>query len=174
MLPIYKKVDYTGKEINNWTILERVPKTQKWGVKCSCGSVCVIDMYNILLNKSTGCRVCVGKRHSKTNNPNWKGTKDIPASLYTSLKYGAKSRKIPFKISIDDLQNSWDSSDKLCYITKVKLEIGKNASVDRVDSSKEYFIDNIKWVQKDINIMKNDLDLRKFIQLCKEVSKANI
>ena len=40
-------------------------------------------------------------------------------------------------------------------------------SVDRIDSSKGYIIDNIRWIHKDINVMKNSFSDEYFTYLCK-------
>jgi hypothetical protein len=47
------------------------------------------------------------------------------------------------------------------------------ASVDRIDSSKDYVEGNVQWLHKDINRMKWDLDTDKFIELCKLVANKN-
>lgn len=44
------------------------------------------------------------------------------------------------------------------------------ASLDRIDSSKPYIIDNIQWVHKDINFMKRTYSHDYFIKLCKLVA----
>ena len=40
-----------------------------------------------------------------------------------------------------------------------------------IDSTKGYIVGNIQWVHKDINIMKNDLDLDSFIYYCRLVNE---
>lgn len=47
------------------------------------------------------------------------------------------------------------------------------ASLDRIDSSKGYIINNIQWVHKNINKMKNKLSNNEFIQMCQDVSEYN-
>ena len=44
---------------------------------------------------------------------------------------------------------------------------GKTASLDRIDSSKGYTIDNIWWIHKFANDTKWDLSLERYIYLCK-------
>lgn len=48
-----------------------------------------------------------------------------------------------------------------------------NASIDRIDSNLGYVRNNIQWVLKDINKMKNDFDQSHFIELCSKVSKLH-
>ena len=47
------------------------------------------------------------------------------------------------------------------------------ASLDRIDSSRGYVIDNIQWVHKDINWLKNDWSQKEFIELCSRVANHN-
>lgn len=53
-------------------------------------------------------------------------------------------------------------------------EVG-NASLDRIDSSKGYTIDNVQWVHKDINKMKWNINQPEFLWLCDSViDKENV
>ena len=42
-------------------------------------------------------------------------------------------------------------------------------SLDRIDSTKGYTIDNVQWVHKYINLMKHQLTQQQFIDFCKKV-----
>ena len=53
---------------------------------------------------------------------------------------------------------------------KIKECIG---SLDRIDSLKGYAIDNVQWVHKDINKMKNIHSQPAFINICKLVAMKN-
>lgn len=44
------------------------------------------------------------------------------------------------------------------------------ASLDRIDSSKEYTKDNIAWIHKDIQRMKSDFPIEYFIQTCNKIT----
>lgn len=43
-------------------------------------------------------------------------------------------------------------------------------SLDRIDSNKGYIENNIQWVVKEINFMKNNLTEKEFFILCNSVS----
>jgi hypothetical protein len=60
--------------------------------------------------------------------------------------------------------------DGKCAITGMPIDLTTDASVDRIDSMKGYTKDNIWWVKKEINLMKNNLSLEEFILLCKMVA----
>ena len=78
-----------------------------------------------------------------------------------------KKRNQIVEITIDDLINQWEIQKGICPFSGVKLEmssyskIKKNpiysASLDRIDSSLGYIKNNIRWVSRAINWMKNDM-----------------
>jgi len=43
------------------------------------------------------------------------------------------------------------------------------ASLDRIDSTKGYTLDNIQWVHKTLNRLKMNLDNQEFIEWCKKL-----
>ena len=48
------------------------------------------------------------------------------------------------------------------------------ASLDRIDSSKGYTKSNIQWVHKDINKMKSDFSMLRFLELCYAVLNGRL
>ena len=65
----------------------------------------------------------------------------------------------------------------MCALSGVKLIMptSKNkatASLDRIDSTKDYTLDNVQWVHKDINRMKNVYTQEYFIEMCKRVAST--
>ena len=51
--------------------------------------------------------------------------------------------------------------------------LGSTASLDRIDNSKGYHIDNVRWVLKDINMIRGSYDSEYFVKLCNLVAKHN-
>lgn len=49
----------------------------------------------------------------------------------------------------------------------------KTASLDRIDSSKGYTEDNVWWINKHVNIMKNVYELDYFLDICSLITKKN-
>lgn len=104
---------------------------------------------------------------------------------FSSCKAGAISRGFEFCITIEDMWNKFLEQDKKCALTGLPLNMERNykmwkkdkevmtASLDRIDSTKGYTLDNIQWVHKHINVMKMDLDQEYFIKLCKLVTKKS-
>ena len=44
-----------------------------------------------------------------------------------------------------------------------------NASLDRINSEIGYIISNVQWVDKTINMSKQQMNNEQFIKMCKEV-----
>lgn len=91
----------------------------------------------------------------------------------------AKHRGQEFTVSIEGAWQQFIKQDRKCLFSGIDLiftsgKINKSqqtASLDRIDSSKGYTIDNICWVHKEINKMKLDHSVEHFIEMCDMVSK---
>jgi hypothetical protein len=145
--------------------------------QCDCGKVKSMIGYHLRsgASKSCGCTNRRGKTNSK-----WLGCEELGGTEWSCIRYCAKKRGIPFKITIKDGWKLFIRQDKLCALTNVPISLRKygedttsNASLDRIDSSKGYTKDNCQWVLKNINLMKQDLDEKEFISLCKLVARYN-
>ena len=171
----YSKLIKIGDKFNEYTVIGEIFNDKKGyakvKVKCSCGFEKEIDVYSLYNNKATRCYKC--NKKDLANNSQWKGYKTIPGKVISKLTREAKRRNITINITIQDIYNKLQEQNGKCALTNLDVDFIKNklASVDRIDSSKGYSIDNIQIVHKDINIMKNAFDEEHFINMCKLVSK---
>ena len=94
----------------------------------------------------------------------------------------ANKRKIPFNITMEDAWSQFEIQKGICAISKVPIRLVRSlrfdrnkqtASMDRIDSKKGYTKDNIQWVHKKINIMKNTTPQSEFVEWCKKVTEAS-
>lgn len=127
------------------------------------------------------CRSVTANKSSKRNtkrenNSQWKGYNEIPYSWFSKYfeKKGRKKQHFG-DITIEQMYNLWISQDKKCVLSKVTIGFyddgkGHTCSIDRIDSKKEYTIDNVQLVHKDINLMKNKFDNQYFIEICKKIA----
>lgn len=141
-----------------------------------------IKLYNQGVRRNSICKSCRTTNANKSphrlqngeNNPFWRGYKDVPASWFT--KYfsgtGKSRRKRSGDITVEDVYHLWIKQDKKCALTKLPIDFknkpgyGITCSLDRIDSDKEYTIDNVQLVHKDVNLMKNYFNQDYFIQIC--------
>lgn len=110
----------------------------------------------------------------------YKGYKELSGVFWKNIKGSAKSRKIKFSLTIEEAWDKLERQGFICALTGTPLKISKKykwnaenntASLDRIDSSKGYTVDNIQWLHKDVNRMKWNLSEDRFIEICNLVSK---
>jgi len=175
-----KTSDHTGKIFNNNVLVIRLLdekygkfKTLLWECKCLiCNKIFECPALKLVIRKSCGCL----HLRSGKNSPIYKGCGEIGMFLFTCYKKSAKARNIKFNITIEEMWNLFLEQDRKCALSGVDLFFKKshkhesNASLDRIDSSKEYVVDNVQWVHKDINFMKQSYEQSYFIEMCKNIT----
>lgn len=107
----------------------------------------------------------------------------ILSHYFKVIKANAIKRNIEFSITINDLQNLFTQQNEKCSITGLKLILPKTctefnnriftASLDRIDSNKNYTLDNIQWVHKIINRSKFNFNENYYKYLCSLVTHYN-
>ena len=132
-------------------------------------------------------RVCVGKHSSNWYNPN-ANYYDISKhsgnvrDKYTKFRYhfrNIKKRDKDVEITIDDMIDVWISQNGICPFTGVELTLNSYnkivdsvlfaASLDRIDSSKGYIKNNIRWVSRGINLMKSNKTDDEVWEMCRMI-----
>lgn len=137
---------------------------------CVCGTEVRIRPQLLHHNKTNSCG-CAPRGH-------WEGFQGISKTYYGRVQKNALRRNIEWSVTMEHLQAQYDRQQGCCALTGVPLTLliktkdtGKTtASLDRIDSSKGYTVDNVQWVHKDINFMKQDLPESRFIELCRLVA----
>lgn len=184
--------DLTGKKIGRLKIISYAYSTKKgecyWNCECDCGAKNLIIFGSGLKKETTlscGCynreiTSALAKQRTKEKNPTWTGIGDLSGVVYFQLKRNAKIRKIFFNLSKEYLWDLFLKQNKKCalsgidlFFPKNKLPSTGNASLDRIDSSKDYIEGNVQWVTKKINLMKQSFSQQKFIDICKLILEYN-
>lgn len=151
-----------------------------WKCKCDCGNECITRGSTLRRGKTQSCG-CISKIIGN-QNPRFKGYGEISGAVFGKIKRGARerrrdtSRSIKFNLSIQDLWNLFLKQKRKCALSGAEINFppcklsGGTASLDRIDSSGDYVIDNVQWVHKDINLMKQTLKQSSFVEWCKKVA----
>lgn len=174
-----------GQLINKWAVIENKPFRLHGRyyitVKCICGSDIEERMLvkTAINKKSIGCRDC-------SRGQGYKGYEGISGEYWSLLKHGAQKRNIEFKITKEEAWELFLKQNKKCKLSNIQIHFQKDssrtnrkrnfsrtASLDRIDSTKGYVIDNIQWLHKDVNMMKNKFSQEYFIDTCKKICKTN-
>lgn len=160
-------ISHLGKRHNHITIDGFFLKGRYYwaNARCDCGFAFTSKPRAIVKGerKTCGKRGCPHFHSIRSQNgkrSNFTGYGEIYGSRWASIRIGAESRGMEFDITIEQAWNMFLLQGRRCSLTGVLLTFGNtynrlfNASLDRIDSSKGYSIDNVRWVHKAINVMK--------------------
>jgi hypothetical protein len=174
--------DLTGKKIGMFSVLKRTEKRTTTGyivyiVKCDCGHVTELSSRDMKRYQSCGC-----KRIETLRQKSFKGFGEIGLGLWSSIIYGAKSRNFKFDISIEFAWNLFLKQNRRCALSNELIYFGtyksktrpNTASLDRIDSKKGYLKDNVQWVHKTINLMKQNINEQEFFIWCKKIANYKL
>ncbi len=174
-----KRLDLTNKKYGYLTCISCEGTDSKgrllWKAECDCGAEIIKRGRDIVSGntKSCGCK----KRHTANNHHKWNGYELISGTFWKNLRQHAKARQIEVNISLADAWEQWLEQEEKCALSGRKLNFNSssskydgNASLDRIDSSLAYDKNNIQWISKEFQWMKNNFDQKEFIALCKEVA----
>ena len=125
--------------------------------------------------KDRRCKHCKKLQGIKRKELN-RGKKDLDRLLlerWHGIVDRSRKKGWPCDITIDFLRELWCKQNGLCALSKIPMtyifnngRIPTNLSVDRIDSSKPYFRDNIQLVCMAVNQMKSDLDNETLYKFC--------
>jgi hypothetical protein len=147
-----------------------------WLCQCACGKQKIIRGDHLLNCATRSC----GCNQRGVGNHQWKGCGEIGGWTWNNYRIGAKARNISFHISVKEMWEVFLKQNRKCALSGVDLcfsptqcsNPNSNASMDRIESSKGYTVDNIQWVTKDINLAKRSMSQDEFIEMCRAVTAA--
>lgn len=144
--------------------------------KCDCGTECEVATIQLTSGGTKSCG-CLVRSFDRTRHHQ---IGDIRPYFWNNIQKGAAKRKIEFDLSPEEAWEIWQEQNEKCALSGMDINLPKKsrdwkqstASLDRIDSSKPYRRDNVQWVHKKVNLMKNSLDEYEFIQICKMIAKC--
>lgn len=164
-----------GQTFGGYTIIGYVGKSKwsvpKWNCRCVCGLEKVISGAGLNKKKNKeGCANCRIKSYG-----------EMHLRYFHNLRRKAGYRKIKWNLSPKYIWELFIKQNKKCALSGVDICFVRNfrnnkeqtASLDRIDSSKGYTKNNIQWVHKKINFMKQALEDDQFIFFCTKVAENN-
>lgn len=145
--------------------------------KCDCGKMEVKRKDHVTSGRTTSCKSCSAKRTAVNHPPpiNRTGCGGLSGTHYLAIKSGASRRNIPFELNVEFLWNLYLKQGGLCALTDIPIVLNTailnnnvdwniiTASLDRKDNSKGYSEDNVWWVHKEVNRLKNNYALEDLL-----------
>lgn len=144
--------------------------TMKWDLT-ECEFLCLCRLVTKPLTFGCCCESCTEVLHHR----NWRGVGNIPLDFYTRYRKSANKRNLVFDVTMDQLWELFIKQSGYCAVTGLPIWIGSSiidvtASIDRVDNSLGYTIDNVQWVHKDFNSkLRKDMSMGTVTNWCKLV-----
>lgn len=145
-----------------------------WTCKCDCGNTTEVPTGRLTkgLTRSCGCL-----RGDLNHERSFKGHEEIYGGFWRTIKHHASERNLKFDITIEQAWGLFLQQNRKCALSNIPIQFGpltnrkkeNTASLDRIDSDKGYTLDNIQWVHKDINKMKQNLTEAYFVDLCHRI-----
>ena len=162
-----------GDKYKHWTILEGPiyqNSTAYYKVRCDCGTECLkLPSEIISPNRYFQCEKCSYKENLEKIKIKNGMVGDLTLTEHTRLRKSAEKRGYSFEVSIEYLWNLFLQQKQICAITGDYIPTIKEASLDRIDSSKGYTEGNVQWVTYQANISKHVMSMNELYEFCKKV-----
>lgn len=169
----WPKLDLLGYKFH-WLKVIKKSKSKDgkvyWICKCKCGKEVELPTNSIRRNERKSCGCWVKSQEYSRSHYLWCGFGEIHGKWWGGIKRGATMRGHEFNLDIKEAWSLFKNQNGKCALSGVDLKFCKSireakdttASLDRIDSSKGYTIDNVQWVHKTVNLMKQGLDMNEF------------
>ena len=170
--------DLIGKKFGKWTVLSKIGRAGTsrdilWLCRCECGKNRPVKSYYLTKGYSKQCVDC---GHLPT-----KYKEELPECIWNKIVRTALKRGFKVEITKEQAYEMFLKQKKRCSLTQLRINFPENgteerhrnytASLDRIDSKKHYTLDNIQWVHKHVNRMKNIFSQEYFIKMCQLIAQ---
>lgn len=119
------------------------------------------------------------KRNTKPPHPEFRRKEN----KFLYYMRNIKRRNHECTVTADYLASLWESQKGLCFYTKLPLVLNSSskrnldfrytASLDRIDSSRGYVVDNVQFISTAINYMKNSMSHYQCVEFLQQISATN-
>lgn len=158
-----------GQVVGDWAILAETGRRKGnpyFLCRCTCGIEEEVCYSSLRREKSMRCTRC--SQQERTSDAH----RGPIASIWKSVLSGAVARGISIDITQEQAFAIYGAQRGRCALTGLEIELATSqnkrgtASLDRIDSALNYTADNVQWVHKTINRMKNMFSQDYFIEMC--------
>lgn len=124
---------------------------------------------------SCGCQKGNTQKRKGKNSTSFTGYEEIPGLYWSAIERNAIARHIVFDLKIEDAWILFLKQNRKCSLSNVPIRFGgrkelKTASLDRINPMDGYVLNNVQWIHKKVNIMKNVFTNKEFIDWCVRIS----
>ncbi len=170
---LVKRYVKVGDKYNILEVVEAAPPEDgkvMWRCRCDCGDYVVVSGANLLSGGTKRCPTCKNALFCT----------GVDRTQWCLLKRGARLRGLSVEVEWIELKELLDKQGGLCALSGVPIVLAdshaslqsgqRTASVDRIDSNKGYTLDNVQWIHKDVNFMKQEYPQDYFLAFCRAIT----
>jgi hypothetical protein len=146
----------------------------RWLRNCpECGLEISHLRRNYCVHASLSKQPC--KRCSNTNNHPGGMAGPVRVAWYNSFMKSAITRGYSWEITIEDIATLHELQGGRCALTGWPIgwstqKWDHTASIDRIDNSVGYTLENIQLVHKSVNMARGTMSVAEFIEMCIAIS----
>lgn len=165
---VKKVIDLYQSGLSTWKIAKIIDTNQK-------RILLILRRNNIEMRENNF--INTGRYREK--NPRWSGYGSISGAYFISIKRSAKSRNLEFEITPEFLDKLYIKQDKKCALSRLDISLPDSdesrtngeytASLDRINPRLGYTENNVQFVHKTVNRIKQNLTEPEFLFLCKKI-----
>lgn len=107
------------------------------------------------------------------------GYMEITGTYWCALRAGARNRKLNFDITIEQAWDLFILQDRKCALTgqaicfpptaRISDRFLRTASLDRIEDDKDYTLENVQWIHKNLQTFKMGFNNKQIYEICKQV-----
>jgi hypothetical protein len=165
-----------NRKFNKLYVIERVYKdgVRYMKCKCDCGNICFINPNSLYNNSPIVSCGCVSKSKRK-----YFGFGGIPDEAVKRVRDSARKRDLEYSITPEYMWEIFQKQNGRCVYTGYMLYFRhfdefngpqeQTASLDRIDSSLGYVVENVQWIYKNLQFMKSNMNESNFLQLISDI-----
>lgn len=165
---------YKNMVYGNITVLNLVSTNPvEFSASCICGNKFINKLDKI---KCMGDCGCLYKKELNDKRNEKRSKYPIDPSYLNRLYHCAKRRGYEFSVSYNELYELFLKQNNRCAISGMNITLSYDnmtSSVDRINSSYGYYIDNLQWVHKDVNFIKMEYSNQYVIDSASEIANFN-
>lgn len=149
---------------------------------CTCGNQKKILTASLRSGrtKTCGCGREQYKKLTGKNSAQFVGFEEISGTFWKHYTNKAKRRGLEVAITMEEAWKIYEAQGRRCALSGVEIGFAPanqnrltTASMDRLDNDLGYTKDNVQWVHKWVNLMRNTLEVDQFLWWCHEIASNN-
>lgn len=173
----WSRFNLVGQKFGELEVIEMVSTRGKGFraiCRCKCGRIVKKEPIYLRKGRSRSCGCNNDHKAKRGRHALFTGYEEISGTIWRKLLDMARVRNLKVELTIEEIWDLFVKQERRCALSGLPIVFGcgqerSTASLDRIDNDRGYLKDNVQWVHKSINMMKQCLDNHLFVNLCQVI-----